>query len=1151
MSRKKVWTGLLALLLAVTPFPGVFGDGGTEKAHAAPSQPYVWRNVVTGAGGGFVPGIIFNTKERDLIYARTDIGGAYRWNPADNSWIPLLDWVGWDEWGKLGVDALATDPVDPNRVYLAVGMYTNEWDPNNGYILRSTDRGNTWQQTPLPFKVGGNMPGRSLGERLAIDPNKNSILFFGARSGNGLWKSTDYGATWTKVTSFPNPGTYVQDPSNSYQGDIVGIAWITFDPRTGTPGNPTQTIYVGVADTGTSIYRSRDGGQTWEAVPGQPTGFLPHHGVLSSNGYLYITYSNGVGPYDGSKGDVWKFNTATGEWTNISPVPSSSSDNYYGYGGLAVDAQNPNTIMVASLNSWWPDAIIFRSTDGGATWTRIWDWAGYPTRTFRYTQDISAAPWLDFEANPQPPEITPKLGWMIGDLEIDPFNPDRMMYVTGATIYGANNLTDWDRGGKINITVMAKGIEETSVVDLVSPPSGAPLLSAMYDVSGFRHTDLTKPPAKIFAGPNSTLSIDFAENNPNFVMRVGQADYNANPNAKSIALSYDNGENWYNPPSEPPGTRGGGMVAVSADGSSIVWSTPDVGVYYSKNGGNSWTASTGVPTGAKVRSDRVNKNKFYAFANGRFYVSTDGGATFVQTPATGLPTSGVANFKAVPGIEGDIWFAGGTEGGVYGLWHSTDSGQTFVKLSNVQEADVVGFGKSAPGKTYPAIYVAAQIDNVRGIYRSDDGGASWVRINDDQHQWGVTNTAITGDPRIYGRVYVATNGRGILYGDPAGTPTPTPTPTSTPTATSTPTPTPTPTPTVTLTPTPTPTSTPTPSASGTLRVEYRVGDTSATDNQMKPQLRIVNTGSQAVPLTELKVRYWYTKNSTQAEQYFCDWAQIGCSNIRAQFVSLSQPVSGADSYIELSFTGGSIPAGGNTGEIQNRIHFTNWMNYNETDDWSYNGAQMTWGPSTRITLYRNGVLVWGTEPGGGSSPPTPTVTPTPTPTSTPTPTPTPSAAPTPTPSAGGSLVVQYRAADTNAGDNQLKPHFRIVNRGTTSVPLSELSIRYWYTVDGDKPQVFNCDWAQVGCSNLRGSFVKLSTGRTGADYYIEITFTSGAGSLAPGASSGDIQVRINKNDWTNYNEANDYSYDPTKTSFADWNRVTLYRNGQLVWGVEP
>ncbi|MDW8065989.1 MAG: cellulose binding domain-containing protein, partial [Anaerolineae bacterium] len=241
-------------------------------------------------------------------------------------------------------------------------------------------------------------------------------------------------------------------------------------------------------------------------------------------------------------------------------------------------------------------------------------------------------------------------------------------------------------------------------------------------------------------------------------------------------------------------------------------------------------------------------------------------------------------------------------------------------------------------------------------------------------------------------------------------------------------------------------------------------------------------------------------------------------------MSLSQPVSGADSYIELSFTGGSIPAGGSTGEIHLRIHFTNWANYNEADDWSYNGAQTTWGLWTRITLYRNGVLVWGTEPGGGSPTVTPTAVPTPTPTRTATPTliptptatrtatvtPTPAVTRTPTPAAGGDLVVQYRVADTNARDNQLKPHFRIVNRGATSVPLSELTIRYWYTVDGDKPQVFNCDWAQVGCSNVRGSLVRLATGRTGADYYIEVTFTSGAGSLAPGGSSGDIQARIHK-----------------------------------------
>ena len=392
-----------------------------DPALAQTTETYTWRNVAIN-GGGFVPGIVFNTTEQNLIYARTDIGGAYRWDQSAGRWIPLLDWIGFDDWNLTGVDSLATDPVDPNRLYIAAGTYTNEWTNQNGAILRSTDRGNTFQRTNLPFKVGGNMPGRSMGERLAIDPNRNSILYFGARSGNGLWRSANFGESWSRVTSFPVSGTYVEDPSNSYTGDIIGVVWVTFDRRTGTPGNTTQTIYVGVADTGNSVYRSTDGGATWAAVPGQPTGFLPHHGVLASNGMLYISYSDGAGPYDGEKGDLWRYDTSNGAWTLISPVPSSSSDDYFGYGGLAVDAQNPNVIMVAALNSWWPDTILFRSLDGGSTWTRIWDWTSYPNRSFRYLQNITAAPWLTFGANPQLPEITPKLGWMVGDLEIDPFN---------------------------------------------------------------------------------------------------------------------------------------------------------------------------------------------------------------------------------------------------------------------------------------------------------------------------------------------------------------------------------------------------------------------------------------------------------------------------------------------------------------------------------------------------------------------------------------------------------------------------------------------------------------------------------------------------------------------------------------------------------
>ncbi|MHA6530456.1 glycoside hydrolase family 48 protein [Paenibacillus sp. BAC0078] len=193
---------------------------------------------------------------------------------------------------------------------------------------------------------------------------------------------------------------------------------------------------------------------------------------------------------------------------------------------------------------------------------------------------------------------------------------------------------------------------------------------------------------------------------------------------------------------------------------------------------------------------------------------------------------------------------------------------------------------------------------------------------------------------------------------------------------------------------------------------------------------------------------------------------------------------------------------------------------------------------------------------------TPSATPTPTPTATPTVTPTPTATPTatptvtPTPTATptppvANLVVQYRTTDTNATDSQFRPQLRIVNNGTTAVDLSKVKLRYYYTIDGDKPQQFNVDYATLGGGNVLGSFVKLTPAVTGADYYVEVSFAAGAGSLAPGANTGEIQLRINKTDWSNYNEVGDYSYDPSKTSYTDWTKVPLYINGVLAWGVEP
>ena len=145
------------------------------------------------------------------------------------------------------------------------------------------------------------------------------------------------------------------------------------------------------------------------------------------------------------------------------------------------------------------------------------------------------------------------------------------------------------------------------------------------------------------------------------------------------------------------------------------------------------------------------------------------------------------------------------------------------------------------------------------------------------------------------------------------------------------------------------------------------------------------------------------------------------------------------------------------------------------------------------------------------------------------------------------LHLQYLAADTNTSDNQIKPHFNIVNHGTRSISLTDLTIRYWYSEGSSTDLTFWCDYAQIGNSNVKGSFGTSSA--KAANRYLELSFTGG--SLAASGQTGEIQARFNKNDWSNFDESDDYSFDPSKTSFADWYRVTLYRQGVLVWGEEP
>jgi hypothetical protein len=449
---------------------------------------------------------------------------------------------------------------------------------------------------------------------------------------------------------------------------------------------------------------------------------------------------------------VFRLDTNANTWTDVTPMLPTAQVGF-GYAGVSVDAQNPNTVVVSTLDRWSIGDDIFRSTDSGAHWT--------PVNVPRAAHDSSAGPWVTFHQ--AAPNFT---GWM-ADVEIDPFNSGRVMHVTGQGIWATDNMTSLDSSQPTSWDFRSTGIEETAVLDLVSPTAGPPLFSAVGDIGGFTHADLdVPPPGGIQQNPqfSATDSIDYAGAAPAIVARIGRGGAATSPHG---AYSTDSGTTWTPFPTSLPIGNSAGSIAVSADGATFVWSPQAArgatgAVQYSRDRGMTWAPSGGgIGAIRPVVSDRVNPNKFYAFdGTGRLWVSTDGAATFAVA-ASGLPTGNGGRARATLGIEGDLWVVAGGN-----LFHSTDSGATFAPVATASAVFAMGFGMAAPGQSYPAIYLGGTVNNFAGIYRSDDVGATWTRIDDNNHRF-ATATVITGDPRIYGRVYVGNNGRGVFYGDPA------------------------------------------------------------------------------------------------------------------------------------------------------------------------------------------------------------------------------------------------------------------------------------------------------------------------------------------------------------------------------------------------
>ncbi|MEO5597011.1 MAG: hypothetical protein ABIQ66_00170 [Novosphingobium sp.] len=697
-----------------------------DAASAQTAAPYTWNTVPFG-GGGYVDGFVYHSKKPGILYARTDVGGAYRFDFHGQKWIPLFDWMERADSDLMGVLSIALDPNDSEKVYAATGKYLSEW-ARKGAILRSSDRGATWQKFELPIRVGGNADGRGTGERLVVDPANGSVLYYGSNR-DGLWKSSDGGATFAAAVS----------PAKS-------ISLVSIDPRDGA-------IYLGSADGLGALLVSTDGGKSFAPVPDTPQ-MIPQHMAFAGDGSVLATFGRGakpgeVNPSDVVTGGVWK-REAGGHWKEITPEKPEGGAKF-GYSG--VDVGPDGTIAVSTIDRWWPGDDVFVSRDGGKSWIGLRDKSQLNYDAYPWASDLFSSP-------------NSLSGWN-SDIKINPFNKNQMIFV-GPWVTG--NLSDAGTGKPVIFGFITEELEETAITQLVSPLHGPKVMASMGDVGGAVWFDTTQSPEEGLLKPNneSNRSIDYAGQNPAIVVRA------SDKGPRYGYISQDAGLHWtplpgsaFDAPKWKDHWHTSGVIAMSAGAGSMLW-TPDASVAsYSKDMGKSWTETAGWPVTRDHKlypiSDKQVEGVFYVYdPAGSILISVDGGASF-KIIVTGMPKTAPwdqARLAVVPTRMRDLWlpYPGG-------LIHSPAADKKATPIANVTAAWAIGFGAPRKPGGYPAVYLAGKIKEVGGIWRSDDEGKNWTRLNPAGRNFEPIG-AITGDMREPGTVYIAPGRGGVMVGKP-------------------------------------------------------------------------------------------------------------------------------------------------------------------------------------------------------------------------------------------------------------------------------------------------------------------------------------------------------------------------------------------------
>ena len=721
MSRKILWLACAAVAAL---------SCGQVRAQDLPSPGapagYNWKTLKTGAGGWIV-GVSLSPDDR-TIFGRTDTGGAFRWDEASGRWtqvvtamsLPAAD-VRLGDYE--GVASLVAAPSRSDRAYMA-------WE--HGYnvmnLYRSDDRGDHWQRLGLAtLNEGSNGDGRHQGERLAVDPTDPDHVFYGSQSA-GLQISTDGGKTWTRAGDIP------VSPEHQY-----GVGNVIFDPA------HAGVIYATVHQAG--VFRSGDNGRTWAKMTGGPSNAGAfQHAVVASDGTLYVTKP--------AENGLWAFRD--GKWSHLATDLAALN-------AIAADPFKPNRLFVFDGGG-----TPWRSLDAGATWTQL--------DKDRTATDV---PWLGW---------TDENYMSVGNVVFDPKVPGRIWDAQGIGVWRAE---PGDHDTSVHWQSVNSGIEQLVTNDIIAPPGGK-VVTASWDRAIFYHDDNDAYPSQHAPSNrfNSAWDLDYSYNHPNFVVATvydhRQCCSKWSGSDNQSGFSSDGGRTWTPFAALAAGTLPadltfGDIAVASGDTGNIVWlPTNDKAPYFTLDQGKTWTR-TDVPGSHHqfamhrhvLTADTVSDRTFYILSGGSLYTTRDGGATWTAKTAHGLPSSDVSGnltLKAVPGVAGQVCLSYGFSAGSQPLACSSDEGGHWKAVPGAEMVNVFAFGKSAPGRTAPTLFIQGKVSGEAGVFCSADMGAHWGRLANWPLGYTTAMSEMDGDKTVFGKVYAGIEGNGWMYGDPGANP---------------------------------------------------------------------------------------------------------------------------------------------------------------------------------------------------------------------------------------------------------------------------------------------------------------------------------------------------------------------------------------------